>query len=221
MIYLFCNENYGQPFLAAAKQYIAYHPNTIRIVLSGKRHYPKNRLKKLIAKLKFLIRKKQREVFLSYQHQIPVLVIENVNLPNFQKKIRSEDSGIVAGFNQIFSPTTITRFNSLVNFHPSLLPFYRGPIPSYWCLKNNEKKTGYTLHRITPEIDAGEILFQAAMEIGEIQNPDELDRAIAQTAVPTFLNYLDHLRTGKPWSIQKLDATTFYSVLIDYASFPK
>ncbi len=88
-----------------------------------------------------------------------VLIVGNVNSALFQRRIRPNDHGIITGFNQIFTNETISKFKSLINFHGSLLPLYRGPVPSFWCIKNGEKETGYTIHKVSERIDDGDILF--------------------------------------------------------------
>lgn len=52
-----------------------------------------------------------------------------------------------------------------VNIHPSLLPRYRGPAPTYWVLKNKEPETGLTCHYIDEGIDTGEIISQARIPL--------------------------------------------------------
>ena len=47
-----------------------------------------------------------------------------------------------------------------INMHPSLLPKYRGSMPTLWALFNNEKKAGVTLHYIDRGIDTGDIIAQ-------------------------------------------------------------
>jgi methionyl-tRNA formyltransferase len=49
------------------------------------------------------------------------------------------------------------------NLHPSLLPGYRGPSPLYWQIKNGESKTGLTLHEVTSQIDAGDIVARKSV----------------------------------------------------------
>ena len=45
-------------------------------------------------------------------------------------------------YRNIFSPSYISiPPMGFINIHPSLLPKYRGPIPTFWALLNNEKKT--------------------------------------------------------------------------------
>ena len=149
-----------------------------------------------------------------------VLLVENINSPHFYNRISPKDYGIIAGFNQIFRNKVLHRFKSLVNFHPSVLPLYRGPVPSYWCIKNGEEKTGYTLHTVTKKFDDGEVLFQKMIAIGTIRNPDILDQKIVSHAAITFLHYLNHLQIASDWHKVRLDAYNIYSTHINYASFP-
>lgn len=44
------------------------------------------------------------------------------------------------------------------NFHASLLPSYRGRSPLNWALIRGERRTGVTLHAMTPQVDCGGIL---------------------------------------------------------------
>lgn len=61
---------------------------------------------------------------------------------------------------------TRARLGSYV-FHDSLLPKYRGFAPTVWSIINGEKETGVTLFRTTDELDAGEIVAQRRIAIGE------------------------------------------------------
>jgi len=61
-----------------------------------------------------------------------------------------------------------------VNVHPSLLPKYRGPVPTAWAIMNGERETGVTIHMIDEGVDTGDILAQRAFEIGEHETGYEL-----------------------------------------------
>lgn len=52
-----------------------------------------------------------------------------------------------------------------LNLHGSLLPAYRGRAPLNWVLVNGERRTGVTLHHMTEEADAGDIVAQTEMDI--------------------------------------------------------
>ena len=158
---------------------------------------------------------------LRYKLKTRTLIVEDINAPSFYNRIHLGDHGIVAGFNQIFRPVVIRRFSSLVNFHPSILPLYRGPVPSYWCIRNGEAKSGYTLHHISETIDCGEVIFQEEIPIEGLDFPDALDKRIARRAAEYFRRYLIHLVTGEPLMKVQLNPTVIYKRHVDYASFPK
>jgi UDP-4-amino-4-deoxy-L-arabinose formyltransferase/UDP-glucuronic acid dehydrogenase (UDP-4-keto-hexauronic acid decarboxylating) len=52
-----------------------------------------------------------------------------------------------------------------LNLHGSLLPAYRGRAPVNWVLVNGESRTGVTLHHMTAEADAGDIVAQETIVI--------------------------------------------------------
>jgi methionyl-tRNA formyltransferase len=60
------------------------------------------------------------------------------------------------------------------NIHPSNLPKYRGIKPLENALANSEKVIGVTLHELTSEIDAGDILLQKLICINENQTFKEI-----------------------------------------------
>src|SRR3989339_2075511 len=53
----------------------------------------------------------------------------------------------------------------ILNVHASLLPKYRGQHPLNWALLNDEKKIGVTIHLVSEELDAGNILIQKSINI--------------------------------------------------------
>ncbi len=56
------------------------------------------------------------------------------------------------------------------NIHPSLLPLYPGLNPWEAIFANHETQNGVTLHRITENIDQGEIIFQEKYLISHTDN---------------------------------------------------
>jgi len=81
-------------------------------------------------------------------------------------KIRKIDFIFVASFHQILKHNIIElpRYG-VINFHPSLLPKYRGPSPLNWVILNDEKETGVTAHLLTTRVDAGNVLANCAFSI--------------------------------------------------------
>src|SRR3989338_2895818 len=54
-----------------------------------------------------------------------------------------------------------------VNVHGSLLPKYRGAAPINWAILNGDKKTGVTIIKINPSMDAGDIISHEELIIRE------------------------------------------------------
>ena len=52
-----------------------------------------------------------------------------------------------------------------INFHPSLLPKYRGGSAINWAVISGEKETGVTVHYIDEGVDTGDIILQEKVTI--------------------------------------------------------
>ncbi len=52
-----------------------------------------------------------------------------------------------------------------INYHPSLLPKYRGASAINWAIIKGEEETGVTIHYIDEGVDTGDIILQEKVEI--------------------------------------------------------
>ena len=67
---------------------------------------------------------------------------------------------------RILSPWFIGEWRGrIVNIHPSLLPKYRGLDAHQRALAAGDKVSGCSVHLVTEELDAGEVLGQAEVPI--------------------------------------------------------
>ena len=72
----------------------------------------------------------------------------------------------MAGFGTVLGPDFFTAFpGRVLNTHPALLPSFIGWHAVRAALDFGVKITGCTVHIATPEVDAGPILAQAAVEV--------------------------------------------------------
>lgn len=72
----------------------------------------------------------------------------------------------LAGFMRILSPWFVGKWRGrIVNIHPSLLPKYRGLDTHARALKAGDAASGCSVHVVTEELDAGEVLGQAEVRI--------------------------------------------------------
>ena len=87
-----------------------------------------------------------------------------------------------------------------INIHPSLLPKYRGPSPTYWVLKNKERETGLTSHFIDEGVDTGGIISQRKIAVefhDTVSSIIEKQKLIIEELVEELIKHLQD-RTFKP-----------------------
>lgn len=72
----------------------------------------------------------------------------------------------LAGFMRILSPEFTARWSGrIVNIHPSLLPKYRGLDTHARAIDAGEAVSGCSVHLVTEELDAGDVIAQAEVPI--------------------------------------------------------
>ena len=108
--------------------------------------------------------------------EIEVLNPRRVNI-NIVNKIKSISPDIIFSiYYRKILPKSILKLPRLgcVNIHPSLLPKYRGPIPTAWAIEKGETNFGITIHYMDEGIDTGDILVQKKYPIHENETGFEL-----------------------------------------------
>jgi methionyl-tRNA formyltransferase len=86
-----------------------------------------------------------------------------------------------------------------IGVHPSLLPRHRGPDPFFWAIDAGDSLTGVTVHRLVERYDAGEILDQASLRIGD-RDAWQLARALDRPSLARLRHVLGRLGRGEPLS---------------------
>lgn len=73
---------------------------------------------------------------------------------------------VLAGFMRILTPEFVAHYEGrLLNIHPSLLPAFTGLHTHQRAIDAGCRIAGATVHRVTAELDVGQILAQAAVPI--------------------------------------------------------
>ena len=83
------------------------------------------------------------------RHNIPVYTPDNINHPLWVEKIRELKPDVLFSFyyRDILSADILDiPASGCFNLHGSLLPKYRGRVPTNWAIINGETETGVTLH---------------------------------------------------------------------------
>ena len=111
------------------------------------------------------------------------------------------DLVVLAGFMRILGDDFVCRFaGRLLNIHPSLLPLFPGLKPHVQALAAGVKIHGCTVHFVTPTLDSGLIVIQAAVPVHGDDDENELaarvlvqEHRIYPLAVRWFLEDRLHL----------------------------
>jgi len=103
---------------------------------------------------------------------LPVSQPTNLKSDEFARQLQewNPDLGVVIAFRMM--PEKVWNFPPLgtVNLHASLLPDYRGAAPIQHAIINGETTTGVSTFFLKHEIDTGDIIDQASMEITSDMN---------------------------------------------------
>jgi phosphoribosylglycinamide formyltransferase-1 len=82
---------------------------------------------------------------------------------------------VLAGYMRILSDGFVERWaGRMLNIHPSLLPLYKGLDTHARAIAAGDSPSGTSVHLVTPELDAGEVLAQVAVPIVEGETPETL-----------------------------------------------
>ena len=121
---------------------------------------------------------------------LSVMKTDNIN----RETLPVADVMVVIAFGQKIADEVIRRPRlGSVNLHASRLPRYRGAAPINWAIIRGETVAGNSVIRLAQRMDAGAVLGQSRLEIGELETAGELhDRLSADgaTLVPRVLSDL-------------------------------
>lgn len=102
--------------------------------------------------------------------RVPYRVITNVNDPSFVDHVRELSPDLIVSYSApqvVKEPLLSMPKHGIINVHGSLLPDFRGLLPSFWVLFEGERETGATVHFMSDEIDGGRIIMQGRVPIRE------------------------------------------------------
>lgn len=106
---------------------------------------------------------------------------------------------IISANNEYIFPAELVKLENvtIINFHYSLLPVYRGVNIPTWVIYNEEKYTGVTWHYVTDQIDHGKIIAQKEIEIGERTTAFDIVREGMKIGITLFSDFIEELLKGK------------------------
>ena len=144
---------------------------------------------------------------IALERNVAVLQPESINTPDGVAALKSLNPEllVVAAYGQILSKEVLSvPARGGVNVHASLLPKYRGAAPIAWAIYHGETRTGVTIIRMTVGLDAGDMLAQEAVEIGQHETAGEVEARLAPLGARLALDVLARMEQG-PVSGSKQD----------------
>jgi methionyl-tRNA formyltransferase len=160
---------------------------------------------------------KKVDTFLK-EFQVPKIVLpKHINHKESVEIIKSYNPDLLISIlgNQIFKEQIFNLApKGCLNLHTALLPKYRGLMPTFWVLKNNEKYTGVSVFYVDEGIDSGPILVQEKVEIGN-RTQEELIKHTKKIGMDCIVKAIDLIHKNNIKLIPN-DASNK-----SYFSFPK
>jgi len=128
--------------------------------------------------LKFKLKKKLSKIFpavfknpsiktFAEKHGIKTWEINTPNNKEFLMEISKLDIDVIINQSQHILKKELLSIPKIgvINRHNALLPKNRGRLAPFWVLYKGEKETGVSIHFVTEEIDAGDIIVQKRFPI--------------------------------------------------------
>lgn len=103
------------------------------------------------------------------------------------------DLMLVACWPYLIAPEIVDALDgAALNLHPSLLPAFRGPNPVEAQLNSNDRQFGVSLHRLSNNFDAGDLVAQLKIQAAK-KSPDRqmVEQDCAKGGVQLFVTLLD------------------------------
>lgn len=149
---------------------------------------------------------------------IPVLQPPKLRGPEFLDSIRAldPDVSVVVAYGQIL-PTPAIDVPQLgtLNIHASLLPELRGAAPIQAAIREGHERTGVTVMRVVPALDAGPIVHQVATPIVDDETFGELSLRLSELGALALIEALSLLAVGTVAEVEQDNSRATYAPKVD------
>lgn len=147
--------------------------------------------------LKLIVNKDCGAVGIAKEYDIPYQCVVSKNNQYFAEEFIEAipfgtDLIVLAGYMPILPDSVCEKFKKkIINTHPSLLPKYGGKgmygvKVQEAVMAAHEKKAGCTIHYVTKDIDAGDIILQKEIDVDYSETPWQLGGRIFNEEVKLY-----------------------------------
>lgn len=145
---------------------------------------------------------------------IPVLQPEDLKTEEFQSTLRelSPHICVVCAYGKIIPPQILSIPSvAFINFHPSLLPRWRGADPIRWAILAGDERTGVTIHHTTERLDSGDIILQKEFPLYPDDTWETLTQRLFKEGTPLLLKAIELLKRGEAPRIPQNEGLATYA----------
>ncbi len=124
---------------------------------------------------------------------VPVETVDDVNAPAFAERLRESGAELIVTFHfdQILrAPVLEAVPRGGINVHCGLLSTQRGPTPTIHALLEPQPRFGFTIHALTPRIDAGAVLAEREVALPPGVSALSAARLLHEAALPALEDVL-------------------------------
>ena len=149
---------------------------------------------------------------------LPVLQPVKPRGPEFLDSIRALDpdvSVVVAYGHMLPTPAIDVPRLGTLNIHASLLPELRGAAPIQGAIREGHERTGVTVMRVVPALDAGPVIHQVATPIVDDETFGELSLRLSELGALALIEALSLLAVGEVAEVEQDDSRATYAAKID------
>lgn len=135
------------------------------------------------------------------KYGVPVTEAMNVNSDAFRAHLAEKDVGFIVSISgtQFYGKKLREQMtHGIVNCHGALLPKYRGLMPSFWTLANNETEGGVSVHLVNEKIDDGPIIVQKRYRIYAHDSLEDVMARSKDLAAEAIIECVRLVEAGDP-----------------------
>lgn len=135
------------------------------------------------------------------KYGIPVTQAVDVNSGEFLKHLRDLKVELIVSISgtQLYRKPLLDQTPAgIINCHGALLPKYRGLMPSFWTLCNDEKMGGVTVHFVDSKLDNGPIVVQKFYRIHTRDTLEDIMARSKDLAAEALIEAVRLIETGDP-----------------------
>ena len=153
--------------------------------------------------------------FLKY-YEIKTEITDNKKFDKTLTKVLKDKVDLVISFSNpfIIDKNQLSK-STFINFHPGMLPLYRGSLSTVNAMLNKSEKTGGTWHYISPAVDRGNIIDGVEVRISPTSTAFSLNHEVFALGISELHIVLDAVKNKVKGAKQPKEGKFYYNKFPD------